>query len=67
MEQIKEFRNSLKLTAQEFADSIEVSKSLLEKIEIGNRKPSREFLEKLKRKYPQFDINVFFNQDTHRL
>lgn len=60
MEQIKEFRISLKLTVQEFADSIEVSKSLLEKIEMGNRKPSREFLEKLKRKYPQFDVNVFF-------
>ncbi len=60
MEQIKKFRISLKLTVQEFADSINVSKSLLEKIEMGNRKPSREFLEKLKRKYPQFDINVFF-------
>lgn len=60
MEQIKEFRISLKLTVQEFADIIEVSKSLLEKIEMGNRKPSREFLEKLKRKYPQFDVNVFF-------
>ena len=60
MEQIKQFRISLNLTVQEFADSIKVSKSLLEKVEMGNRKPSREFLEKLKRKYPQFDVNVFF-------
>ena len=60
MEAIKEFRASLNLTVQEFANSIKVSKSLLEKIEMGNRKPSREFLEKLKNKYPQFDVNVFF-------
>lgn len=60
MEQIKQFRMSLNLTLQEFADSIKVSKSLLEKVEMGIRKPSREFLEKLKKKYPQFDVNVFF-------
>ena len=60
MKQIKQFRISLNLTVQEFADNIEVSKSLLEKIEMGIRKPSREFLEKLKKKYPQFDVNVFF-------
>lgn len=60
MEQLKQFRISLNLTVQEFADSIKVSKSLLEKIEMGIRKPSREFLEKLKKKYPQFDVNVFF-------
>ena len=60
MEQLKEFRNSLKLSAQEFADSIQVSKSLYEKVECGARKPSREFTTKLKRKYPQFDVNIFF-------
>lgn len=61
MEEIKQFRTSLNLTAKAFAENINVSKSLLEKIEMGNRKPSREFLEKLKKKYPQFDVNVFFN------
>lgn len=60
MEQIKQFRISQNLTVQEFANNIGVSKSLLEKIEMGNRRPSREFLEKLKKKYPQFDVNVFF-------
>ena len=54
------FRNSLNLTRQEFADSIEVSKSLYEKVETGQRKPSRNFIEKLKRKYPQFDANIFY-------
>ena len=60
MEQIKQFRNSLNLTIKEFSKAIGVSKSLQEKIEMGNRKPSREYLEKLKKKFPQFDVNIFF-------
>lgn len=60
MEILKEFRESLKLTNQEFADTIGVSKSLYEKVESGVRKPSREFTTKLKAKYPQFDVNIFF-------
>lgn len=60
MKQLELFRNSLNLTRQEFADSIEVSKSLYEKVETGQRKPSRNFIEKLKRKYPQFDANIFY-------
>ena len=62
MEFLKEFRSSQELTIQEFADNIKVSKSLYEKVESGARKPSREFLSKLKLKYPQFDVNIFFNQ-----
>lgn len=60
MEALKEFRSSLNLTAQEFANEIGVSKSLYDKLETGARKPSREFLTKLKKKYPQFDVNIFF-------
>ena len=60
VEALKKFRESLGLTTQGFADSIEVSKSLYEKVEWGTRKPSRNFMERLKNKYPQFDINIFF-------
>ena len=60
MEVLKKFRESLGLTAQGFADTIEVSKSLYEKVESGTRKPSREFMAKLKEKFPQFDVNIFF-------
>ena len=60
MQILKRFRESLGLTIQEFADSIEVSKSLYEKVETGARKPSRKFTTKLKKEYPQFDVNVFF-------
>ena len=60
MQEIKQFRNSLKLTLKEFAESIGVSESLYSKIECGDRKPSRQFCEHLKSKYPQFDVNIFF-------
>lgn len=61
MQALKMFRESLGLTIQGFADSIKVSKSLYEKVENGARKPSREFMTKLKITYPQFDVNVFFH------
>lgn len=62
MKELKDFRTSLSLTAQEFSDKIGVSKSLYDKIETGARKPSREFTTKLKKVYPQFDVNIFFTQ-----
>lgn len=65
METLKNFRISLGLTTQEFAASMKVSKSLYEKVESGSRKPSRNFLEKLKLKYPQIDLNIFFNLIQH--
>ena len=67
MNEIKEFRISLGLTLQEFANSINVSKSLYEKVEFGIRKPSRVFTEKLKQKYPQFDVNIFFTNVNHTM
>lgn len=62
MKELKDFRNSLNLTIQEFSNKIGVSKSLYEKVENGDRKPSREFTTKLKSTYPQFDVNIFFTK-----
>lgn len=60
MNELKKFRESLELTQNEFANNIGVSASYYIKIELGDRKPSREFITKLKNKYPQFDTNKFF-------
>lgn len=60
VEILKEFRESMKLTQNEFAENIGISTSFYIKIELGTRKPSREFISKLKNKYPQFDTNNFF-------
>lgn len=66
MEELKKFRKSLSLTSQEFAEKIGISKSLYDKVETGIRKPSREFTTKLKSKYPQFDVNIFFTTQNHK-
>ena len=65
MQELKNFRKSMNMTAEEFADSIGVSKSLYEKVENGFRRPSSVFTSKLKTKYPQFDVNIFFVNAVH--
>lgn len=61
MKELKNFRISLGFTIKGFAEEIKVSKSLYEKVESGDRKPSREFITKLKTRFPQFDTNILFN------
>lgn len=65
MKELKMFRESMGLTAEAFAKNMKVSLSLYQKVETGNRKPSREFTEKLKSCYPQFDVNVFYKDVVH--
>ena len=60
METLKKFRQSVGLTTTEMAEKIQVSKSLYEKVELGFRDPSRKFIQKVKKTYPQFDTNIFF-------
>ena len=63
MQELKEFRSSISMTATQFAESLGISRSLYEKVEQGCRKPSNNFLSRLKKRYPQFDINIFFNRE----
>jgi len=58
---MREFRLLLGLTQIQMAIAVKVSNSLYEKVEIGTRKPSSEFISKFKKEYPQFDANSFFN------
>lgn len=66
MEELKSFRESVGMTPQAFARFINVSFSLYQKVESGNRSPSRKFTEKLKSCYPQFDVNVFYKNVNHK-
>lgn len=60
--QLKQFRKEKKLTQQEMANSIGVSLSMYEKVERGYIKASRNFMDALKVKYPQIEIDkIFFN------
>lgn len=48
-------------TQKEFAEELNVSKSLYEKYERGEREPSKKFIKKILTKYPKTNINIFFN------
>lgn len=62
MEELILFRKSLNLNKKEMAAKLKISYSYYEKIESGERKASNNFLTKLKKKFPQFDINIFFKK-----
>lgn len=61
MKTLKEFREAIGKTQQQMADEFEISKSMYEKLESGEKKPGRELIEKIKIKYPLLDINIFLN------
>lgn len=63
MEWMKKFRNSKGFTASEMADKLGISKSLYEKIEYDDRQPSRNFMERFKKAFPDFDMNVFLQNN----
>ncbi|WP_293997629.1 helix-turn-helix transcriptional regulator [uncultured Megasphaera sp.] len=60
MEWLKSFRNENGYTLDEMAGILGISKSLYEKIEYNDREPSRNFLTKFKKAFPDVDMNVFF-------
>ncbi|MED1113388.1 helix-turn-helix domain-containing protein [Bacillus paramycoides] len=47
---VKEIRAELKMSQSQFAESIEVSKSLISLIELGRKKPSVETINKIAKK-----------------
>ena len=62
---LKEFRKIEGLTVQEVADLLEISKSMYEKLEFKERKPSVETLKKIKQLYEKykrpFNVDVFLH------
>lgn len=63
MEILKDFRESIGKTQQEMAKELHISKSYYEKIESGERKISRELIDRIKNKYPIIDLNIFLNKN----
>lgn len=59
MKDLKEFREAIGKTQEEMANELKMSKSFYSKIEKGERKPSREFIETIKNKFPYIDVNIF--------
>lgn len=65
MEILKQFRHEQGLSQNEMAVRLGVSKSFYEKVEYGDRSPSREFLERFKAAFPTYDMNIFFDKKLH--
>ena len=58
---LKEFRTNEKKTQQEMANLIGISKSMYEKLEYGQTKPSIETMQKFKKVFEDFDTNIFLD------
>ena len=60
---LKEFREAEEMTVQEMANLLEISKSMYEKLEFKERKPSVETLKKIKKLYEEykrpFNVDIF--------
>ena len=58
---VNSIRVSLGITVQEFSERLGYSISYITKIIYDEREPSRKFLKKLKKVYPEVDMNIFFS------
>jgi transcriptional regulator with XRE-family HTH domain len=63
---INEVRKKENLTVKQFESELGISHSLCEKVLYGGKKPSRALLQKVKSKYPYFDLNIFFTNELHQ-
>lgn len=60
---LSEFRNIKKLTHDDMAEKLEVSKSFYSKVEYGARNPSFNFIKKFKEVFPEANVDeLFFRQ-----
>ncbi len=67
MKCLAEFRAQQGLTLQQMADKLGVSVALYNAIEYDQRKPSRNFMERFKRAFPTFDIDIFFDELLYKM
>ena len=65
MECVRNLRKEKNMTCRNMAEAIGVSRSLYEKAEYGDKIPGRKFMEKFKRTFPSFDMNIFFEELLH--
>ena len=66
MEFLKNFRLAKGLKREDMARKMNISVSLYDKIEFDARTPSRNFLSRFKRAFPDFDMNIFFSNSCKR-
>jgi plasmid maintenance system antidote protein VapI len=63
-EQFGEFMRANDLTQEGLADRLGVSRNCVHRILHGSRKPSSDFLGKLKQQFPGVDLDLFFSSSV---
>lgn len=59
IEYLLDLRKRKNLSALEMANKLGISESLYRKVECGQRAPSRFFMKRLKKEFPEVDMNIF--------
>ena len=68
MERLKEFRRKQKMTQEGMAKKIGVTLSMYEKVERGSINASAAFMRRLKKSFPDIDINfIFFEANSNNI
>ena len=65
MKHLKEFRLNHGYSRKQMAELMNISLSQYDKVEFNQREPSQRFLKKFKQSFPEFDMNIFFEQNQH--
>ena len=65
MKDLASIRKKLNLTQAEMADKLDISFSYYQKIENGYRKPSYNFINKFTEIFPEVDVSIFFQNNSH--
>lgn len=66
--ELKEFRKQKGLSQEKMASELGVSLSMYAKVEQGAAKAGRNFMEKIKRKYPEASIDhIFFTMNSNNI
>lgn len=65
MKMLKDFRAKHGYSREQMAQKLGISLSLYNKVEFDARTPSKNFLDRFKKTFPDFDMNIFFEQVTH--
>lgn len=65
MKCLEGFRKENGYSKHDMAQLLDISLSLYEKVEYSDRQPSRNFMSRFKEKFPNFDMNLFFNEMIH--
>lgn len=65
MKALKDFRQQNNLSREQMAQLLGISLSLYNLVEFDIRQPSKNFLNRFKKAFPNFDMNIFFQSKLY--